>query len=105
MTLGEIGAVNFKVEEDKDKIVELLDKIPVLKNKSKNVNTLESLARALMKKYKYEIHVIYFSLASYTCGIELEKERKTTIYALNAEELFMKIVCYMYWHSKKKRYF
>lgn len=105
MTIGSIGSANFKIEEEKKRIIELLNKIPILENKDKSVNVLESLTRALIKKYKYQINVIYFSSNSYTCSIEQEEKKKTVIYALTIEELFIKIVCYMYWHSKKKRYF
>ena len=105
MMLGNIGTIDFTNEEEKKLLLKLLYKIPALEGKDTNIIVLESLTRALMKKYNYRVPLVYFSLKTYTCSVEKDDKTISTIYALNIEEFYIKLVCLLYWHNKNMRYF
>lgn len=106
MNLGDIGVADIHDPEKLASLKKALEDIPALKEKDKNVDTLEKLARAYMKKYKIRQSIIYVSEASYTTSLEADEgnglKRLTLIYAETIKEMYVKIVIYSHHYTRRK---
>lgn len=108
MTPGDIGSINFKVKEERDEILKLFFKIPIIQSKKIEkieIEVLESLAKAYIKKYNYSVPILYIGdMKAITGRVEKNNEHVTIIYALTILEFYLKLVCFMHYHNLKKRY-
>lgn len=101
INVGNIGTIDCNDYEEEMNLYENVKSLPLFKNKKPTISNLEKIANLLLKKYKIDIPIIYWSSSSYVAGISKDKKRLTTIYATSLKELFSKVVLYCYHYTRK----